>query len=157
MQTIPMTPTGAKALEDELKKLTGEDRKRIIAEIATARAHGDLKENAEYRAAKEEQGFIERRISEIQAKLSRAQIIDPTQLARKDTVVFSATVVLENVQNGITISYQIVGEDEADISCYKISCLSPIARAVIGKTLDEEVTVKTPSGDVVYAVVGINY
>lgn len=157
MQTIPMTPNGVKALEDELNKLISEDRDRIISDIATARSHGDLKENAEYHAAKEEQGFIESRIKEIEAKLSNAQIIDPTKLVGKNTVIFSAHVVLENIVSEQKVCYQIVGEDEADIKCDKISCYSPVARALIGKSLDDKVIVKAPNGDITYIIVEIKY
>lgn len=157
MTTVPMTPTGAAALEAEHKQLVNNKRPRIIADIATAREHGDLKENAEYHAAKEEQSFVEGRINEIEAKLGIAQIIDPAKLVGKKTVIFSATVTLEAAKTQEEVIYQIVGEDEADITQSKISYLSPIARALIGKELDEEVTVKTPNGNRVYDIIDIQY
>ena len=129
METIPITVNGAKNLEDELLRLKDLERPRIVNDIATAREHGDLKENAEYHAAKEEQAFIEGRIHEIESKLSRLQIIDLKQLNQDGRCVFGTTISLLNLSNDSEISYQIVGEDEADIDKGKISCHSPIARA----------------------------
>ena len=144
MEAIPMTIAGAKALEVELLRLKDEERLRIVNEIAAARGHGDLKENAEYHAAKEEQGFIEGRIQEIESKLSRMQLIDVTQLTQDGRCVFGTTITLFNLTDKSETSYQIVGEDEADIELGKISCHSPIAKALIGNEEGDEVTVKAP-------------
>ena len=152
-----MTVKGLTALETEHKKLITIDRSRIISDIATAREHGDLKENAEYHAAKEEQSFVEGRINDIEAKLSLAQVVDPLTLTSQKKVVFSATVLLENLNTEQQISYQIVGEDEADISLNKISYLSPIASAMIGKEIDDEVIVKAPKGNIEYEIIKISY
>lgn len=152
MQKYPMTVAGEKALREELEQLRRVTRPRIVASIAEARAHGDLKENAEYHAAREQQGFCEGRIQEIEAKLSTAQVIDITSIPQGDRVLFGATVDLVNVQTGQTITYKIVGEDEADVKKNKISVTSPIARAVIGKEIGETAVVKAPSGDVEYEV-----
>ncbi len=132
MDTIPITVSGAKALEVELLKLKDEERPRIVSDIATAREHGDLKENAEYHAAKEEQGFIEGRIQDIGSKLSRLQVIDVRQLNQDGRCVFGTTTKLLNLSDDSEITYQIVGEDEADIAFGKISCHSPIAKALLG-------------------------
>lgn len=152
-----MTVAGAKALEVELLKLKDEDRPRIVEEIATARAHGDLKENAEYHAAKEEQGFIEGRIKEVESKLSRMQVIDVTKLAQNGRCVFGTTISLMNIEDDSEITYQIVGEDEADIDLNKISCHSPIAAALMGNEEGDEVTVKAPAGDIVYEILEVQY
>ena len=157
MDSIPMTVAGAKALEVELLKLKDEDRPRIVEEIATARAHGDLKENAEYHAAKEEQGFIEGRIKEVESKLSRMQVIDVTKLAQNGRCVFGTTISLMNIEDDSEITYQIVGEDEADIDLNKISCHSPIAAALMGNEEGDEVTVKAPAGDIVYEILEVQY
>ena len=157
MDTIPMTVEGARALEDELLRLKNEDRQRIVSDIATAREHGDLKENAEYHAAKEEQAFVEGRIREIEAKLSRMQIIDVTKLNQDGRCVFGTTVTLLNLVDDSEIVYKIVGEDEADIELGKISCHSPIARAILGKEEGEEVTVKAPKGDILYEILEVQY
>ncbi len=157
MATIPMTVQGATKLEAEYLKLINEDRKRIITAIATAREHGDLKENAEYHSAKEEQSFIEGRIADIESKLSNAQIIDIEDLKNQKNIVFGATVSLKEITTGKILSYQIVGEDEADINIGKISYLSPIARALIGKELDDEAIVKAPKGDIEYEIINIQY
>jgi transcription elongation factor GreA len=157
MQDIPITVFGAKALESELSKLKNVDRPRIISDIATARAHGDLKENAEYHAAKEQQSFIEGRIAEIESKLSKLQIIDVSKLNQDGRCVFGTTVTLINVENEKQIVYQIVGEDEADITKGKISCYSPIAKALIGNQKDDEVTVKAPKGDIIYVILKVEY
>ncbi len=156
MEKTPMTSRGAEALREELNKLKGEDRPRVIQAIAEAREHGDLKENAEYHAAREQQGFIEGRIQEIEGKLSTAQIIDPSTLNAGGKVVFAATVVLED-EDGNEVTYQIVGEDEADIKAGRISVTSPVARALIGKQEGDEVLVKTPGGDREYEVVEVRY
>ena len=157
MDSIPMTVTGAKALEAELLKLKDIERPRIVEDIATARAHGDLKENAEYHAAKEEQSFCEGRIKEIESKLSRMQVIDVTKLNQNGRCVFGTTISLMNIEDDSEITYQIVGEDEADISKNKISCHSPIASALMGNEEGDEVTVKAPRGDIVYEILSVEY
>ena len=157
MNAIPMTVAGAKALEFELLRLKDEDRPRIVSEISTARGHGDLKENAEYHAAKEEQGFVEGRIQEIESKLSRMQLIDVTQLTQDGRCVFGTTITLLNLTDKSEISYKIVGEDEADIELGKISCYSPIAKALIGNEEGDEVTVKAPKGDILYEIIEVQY
>lgn len=146
MNKVPMTVVGAKALEDELKNLKSVERPRIIAAIAEARAHGDLSENAEYHAAKEEQGFIEGRIAEVESKIGNAQIIDPTTVNAEGRVVFGTTVALHDEAADKEVTYQIVGDDEADIGQNKISINSPIARALIGKEEGDEVEVRVPDG-----------
>jgi transcription elongation factor GreA len=157
MQTFPMTISGAKALEAELLRLKDIERPRIVNDIATARAHGDLKENAEYHAAKEEQSFCEGRIKEIESKLSRMQIIDVNKLNQDGRCVFGTTVTLLSIADESEITYQIVGEDEADIGLNKISCHSPIASALMGHEEGEEVTVKAPRGDIVYEILEVEY
>ena len=157
MESIPMTVGGAKALEVELLKLKDVDRPRIVEDIATARAHGDLKENAEYHAAKEEQSFCEGRIKEIESKLSRMQVIDVARLNQDGRCVFGTTITLMNVEDDSEITYQIVGEDEADIALGKISCHSPIASALMGNEEGEEVTVKAPAGSIVYEILEVQY
>ena len=157
MDSIPVTVIGAKALEDELLNLKDVERPRIVEEIATARAHGDLKENAEYHAAKEEQGFIEGRIKEIESKLSRMQIIDVAKLTQDGRCVFGTTITLLNIEDDSEITYQIVGEDEADISQNKISCHSPIASALMGNEEGEEVTVNAPGGSIIYEILEVQY
>ena len=157
MDNIPMTVAGAKALEEELLNLKDVERPRIVEEIATARAHGDLKENAEYHAAKEEQGFIEGRVKEIESKLSRMQVIDVSKLAQNGRCVFGTTITLMNIEDDSEITYQIVGEDEADIDLNKISCHSPIASALMGNEEGDEVTVKAPAGDIIYEILEVQY
>ena len=157
MIKVPMTQQGAERLKLELQQLKSEQRPKIIKAIAEARALGDLKENAEYHAAKEQQGFIEGRIREIESKLSHAQIIDITGLVNQGKVVFGATVTLLNVESGDEVKYQIVGEDESDIKKAKISLSSPIARAMMGKEVDDVVTVQTPSGTVEYEIIQVEY
>lgn len=157
MQKHPMTITGAAALKEELHRLKTVERPRVIEAIATAREHGDLKENAEYHAAREQQSFIEGRIQELEAKLSNAQIVDISKLENQGKVVFGTTVRLCHVQDDNEITYQIVGEDEADIKLNKISYSSPIGRALIGKQLDETVMVKTPGGMVEYEIIAVEY
>ena len=157
MDTIPITANGARNLEAELKKLKDIDRPRIVHDIAVAREHGDLKENAEYHAAREEQSFCEGRIKEIESKLSRLQVIDITKLNQDGRCVFGTTVSIMNVEDESEITYQIVGEDEADLSQRKISCMSPIARALLGKEEGDEVTVNAPKGDIVYEILEVKY
>ena len=157
MQRYPMTVQGAEALKAELNKLKGTDRPAVTAAIAEARAHGDLKENAEYHAAREQQGFIEGRIQDIEGKLSNAQIIDITQMPNNGKVIFGATVDIENVETGEAKTYQIVGDDEADFKVGKISVNSPIARGLIGKVEGDSVMIETPGGRVEYEVIDVNY
>jgi transcription elongation factor GreA len=157
MKRTPMTLRGAEALRNELKRLKGEDRPRVIKAIAEARSHGDLSENAEYHAAREQQGFIEGRIGEIEAKLSTAEIIDPTVMAANGKVIFGATVDLEDQDDGKSITYQIVGEDEAEIKAGRISITSPIARALVGKSAGDVVDVAAPGGKHSYEIVKVRY
>ena len=157
MKKVPMTVRGAEMLREELKNLKSVERPRIIQAIAEARGHGDLKENAEYHAAKEQQGFVEGRIKEIEAKLSNTQIIDVTAVDAKGKVVFGSTVLLLDLQNESQISYRIVGEDEADIKTGLISVTSPIARALIGKNEGDEVTFSAPGGQKQYEIVAVRY
>ena len=154
---VPMTKEGAEMLKRELETLKKEERPAIIAAISEARAHGDLKENAEYHAAKEKQSFIEGRILDIEGKLSHAHVIDVANLSKSDRVVFGVTVHLVNLDTDEEVKYQIVGEDEADLKYGKISVTSPIARALIGKTVGEEVDVQTPKGAVPYEVSEVEY
>jgi len=153
----PLTVRGAEKLRAELKRLKGEDRPRVVEAIAEARAHGDLKENAEYHAAKEQQGFIEARIREVEAKLSNAEVIDVTRLNAGGRVVFGATVVVSDADSGEETTYQIVGEDEADIKQGLVSVGSPLARALIGKREGDEVGVAAPGGERHLEVVGVRY
>ncbi len=157
MTKVPITLRGAEKLREELKRLKSQERPRVIQAIAEARAHGDLKENAEYHAAKEQQGFIEARIKDIEGKLSHAQIIDVTRLGESGRVVFGATVQLIEEASGEEISYRIVGEDEADIKTGLVSVTSPIARALIGKEEGEQVTVVAPGGEKHYEIVEVRY
>ena len=157
MKRNPMTLRGAEALRVELKRLKTEDRPRVIKAIAEARSHGDLSENAEYHAAREQQGFIEGRISEIEAKLSTAEIIDPSTVTNNGKVIFGATVELKGQDDGKSISYQIVGEDEADIKAGRISITSPIARALVGKSAGDVVDVAAPGGTRSYEIVDVKY
>jgi transcription elongation factor GreA len=152
-----MTLRGAEALRAELKRLKTEDRPNVIKAIAEARGHGDLSENAEYHAAREQQGFIEGRISEIESKLSNAEIIDPSRLTASSKVVFGANIELEDQNAGNVLKYQIVGEDEADIRAGRISVTSPIARAVIGKEEGDTVDVEAPGGTHTYEIVAVRY
>lgn len=156
MQKVPMTVLGADKLREELNRLKQVDRPRIINAIAEARAHGDLKENAEYHAAREQQGFAEGRILEIETKLAAAHVIDITQMENSGRVIFGATIKLTNPSNQ-SLTYQIVGEDEADISNNKISVTSPVARALIGKYEGDTVEVNTPDGAIVYEIVEVAY
>lgn len=157
MSKTPMTMRGAERLREELNELKGVARPRVIAAIAEARAHGDLKENAEYHAAREQQGFIEGRIQEIEGKLSNAQIIDPTALNAGGKVVFGATVTLVEMDTEDEVTYQIVGEDEADIKQGRISVTSPVARALIGKEEGDIASVQAPGGLREYEIVEVRY
>jgi len=157
MNKVPMTLRGADLLREELKNLKSGDRPRVIAAIAEARAHGDLKENAEYHAAKEQQGFIEGRIKEIEAKLSNVQVIDVTTIDAKGKIVFGCTVELLDEQTNQEIAYKIVGEDEADIKSGLISYGSPIARALIGHIEGDEVSFSAPGGEKHYEVIEVRY
>jgi transcription elongation factor GreA len=157
MKRTPMTMRGAEALRNELKKLKSEARPNVIKAIAEARAHGDLSENAEYHAAREQQGFIEGRINEIEAKLSTAEIIDTSKLTNTGKVVFGAVVELEEQDGAHRVTYQVVGEDEADIRSGRISITSPIARAVVGKSEGDVVDVTAPGGIRSYEIVAVKY
>ena len=155
MKRTPMTLRGAEALRAELKRLKSEARPRIIKAIAEARGHGDLSENAEYHAAREQQGFIEGRIKEIEHKLASAEVIDPTRLSNTGKVVFGASVELEDQADGAHVTYQVVGEDEADIRAGRVSVTSPIARALVGKSEGEVVDVAAPGGTRSYEIVAV--
>lgn len=157
MSKVPLTVRGAERLREELKKLKSVDRPRVIQAIAEARAHGDLKENAEYHAAREQQGFIEGRIQDIEAKLSNAEVIDVSRMNANGKVVFGATVVLSDEDSGGEVTYQIVGEDEADIKAGRISINSPIARGLVGKQEGDEVTIRTPAGEKQFEVISVRY
>ncbi len=152
MQKIPMTIEGEAALRSELEQLKKVERPRIVQAIAEAREHGDLKENAEYHAAREQQSFAEGRIQEIESKLSNAQVIDIRSISPGDRVVFGATVDIINIDTDGTLTYKIVGDDESDVKANKISYQSPIGRALIGKEIGDVVLVKTPNGDVEYEI-----
>jgi transcription elongation factor GreA len=156
MERVSMTKRGAEALREELKYLKGEKRAKIVEAISTARAHGDLSENAEYHAAKEEQGFNEGRIRELEDKLARAHIIDPATI-RSDKIVFGATVDLIDLETGAEVTYQIVGVDEADLEQGKISITSPIARALIGKEAGDVAVVQAPGGEREYEIQDVRY
>lgn len=157
MSTVPITKRGAELLKEELHRLKTKERPAVINAIAEARAQGDLSENAEYDAAKEKQSFIEGRIAELEGKLSAAQIIDPTTLDAEGRVVFASTVDLEDLESGQNVTYQIVGEDEADLKQLKISVTSPIARALIGKYAGDVVEVNAPSGPREYEILEVKY
>lgn len=157
MNKFPLTVVGAEKLRVELQHLKSVERPSVIQAIAEARAQGDLSENAEYDAAKEKQGFIEGRIADLEGKLANAQIIDPTTLDAEGRIVFGATVELEDVEAGDTVTYQIVGDDEADIKQGMISVSSPIARALIGKYAGDSVDVQAPGGVRQYDVLGVLY
>lgn len=156
-QHIPMTIQGELTLRKELKDLKSSRRPKIISAIAEAREHGDLKENAEYHAAREQQSFVEGRIKVLEAKLSRAHIIDVTKIVNTGRVVFGATITLLNLETGKKITYQIVGEEEADIKEGKISVVSPLARALVGKRKNDTLEVETPSGIIDYKIVLVDY
>ncbi|WOP16472.1 transcription elongation factor GreA [Ottowia sp. SB7-C50] len=157
MATIPLTKRGAEMLKEELQRLKTKDRPAVIAAIAEARSHGDLSENAEYDAAKDRQGFIEGRIKEVEGKLAAAQIIDPATLDAGGKVVFGATVDLEDEDSGDQVTYQIVGEDEADLKHGLINISSPIARALIGKEEGDTAEVQAPGGVKHYEVIAVRY
>jgi transcription elongation factor GreA len=157
MATIPITKRGSEKLKDELHKLKTVERPSVISAIAEARAQGDLSENAEYDAAKDRQGFIEGRIQEIEGKLSVAQIIDPSELDAGGRVVFGATVSLEDEDSGDKVTYQIVGEDEADLKLGLVNISSPIARALIGKDEGDVAEVQAPGGVKRYEIVAVSY
>ena len=152
MSKVPMTVSGEESLRRELERLKKVDRPRITQAIAEAREHGDLKENAEYHAAREQQSFNEGRIMEIEGKLANAQVIDVTAIPRTGKVIFGTTVDLVNVESGETVTYRIVGDDEANVKNNLISVSSPIARALIGKEEGDVVVVKAPGGDVEYEI-----
>lgn len=155
-QSIPMTPDGYQRLQEELKRLMRFDRPAVVQAIAEARGHGDLSENAEYEAAKDRQSFIEGRIKELNDKIARAQVINPADLAG-NKVVFGATVTLFDSDTGTEVTYQIVGDDEANIKEGKISISSPVGKALIGHLLDEEVRIKVPSGIKIYEITNIRF
>jgi len=157
MNKVPLTVVGAEKLKEELHRLKTVDRPRVIQAIAEARAHGDLSENAEYHAAKEQQSFIEGRIAEVDSKLSNAQIIDPKTVNAEGRVVFGATVQLLDEDSGKEITYQIVGDDEANIAQGMVSISSPIARALIGKESGESVEVRVPDGTRHYEILDVRY
>ncbi|HAD08937.1 MAG TPA: transcription elongation factor GreA [Porticoccaceae bacterium] len=157
MKKVPLTVEGEAALRKELDQLKKVERPRVVEAIAEARAHGDLKENAEYHAAREEQGLMEARIRDLESKLSNAQVIDIAAMAQGDKVIFASTVTIINIDNDETFVYQIVGDDEADIKQQKISYQSPMARALIGKEVGDVVVVKTPSGEVEYEIDEVEY
>lgn len=157
MSKFPITLRGAEMLREELKRLKTVERPAVVAAIAEARSHGDLSENAEYDAAKERQGFIEGRIAEVEGKLGNAQIIDPAALDADGRVVFGATVDLEDMDSGQKVSYQIVGDDEADLKQNKISLNSPVARSLIGKFAGDVVEVQTPGGRREYEILDVRY
>ncbi len=156
-QRVPMTKLGESRLREELQTLKSKERPRVIAAIAEAREHGDLKENAEYHAAREQQSFIEGRIREIEGKLSAAQVIDVTAMENTGRVIFGTTVHLLNMDTEEQVVYQIVGEDEADIKDGKVSVSSPIARALVGKNEGDVVAVRVPSGTVEYEIEEVEY
>ena len=154
---VPVTLRGAEELKNELKRLKSVARPEVVAAIAEARAHGDLKENAEYHAAKEQQSFIEGRINQLEGVLANAQIIDVSSLSQDGRIVFGVTVVLLNIDSEEEVTYQLVGDYEADIKLNRVSISSPIARALIGKEIDEIATVRAPSGAIDYEIVAIRY
>jgi len=157
MSKFPMSKLGEQQLRDELERLKTVERPRIIEAIAEARAHGDLKENAEYHAAREEQGFAEGRIQEIEGKLGNAQVIDVAAIANTGRVIFGVTVALENIDTEEEVSYQLVGEDEADLKVGKISITSPIARGLVGKSEGDVVGVNVPGGLVEYEIISVQH
>ncbi len=157
MSKVPLTLRGAEKMREELKQLKSVERPTVIKAIAEARAHGDLKENAEYHAAKEQQGFIEGRIKDLEGKLSHAQIIDVSEMTATGRVIFGSTVLLGDEESGKEITYQIVGEDEADAKAGMISYTSPIARALIGKEEGDVVVVRAPGGDREVEIIEVRY
>jgi len=154
--TVPMTLESHQRLQEELKQLIRFERPKVVQDIAEARSHGDLSENAEYDAAKDRQGFVEGRIQELGDKIARAQVIDPAAIV-SDKIVFGAKVTLFDVDTEKEVKYQIVGEDEADLKCGKISITSPVGKALIGHSVDEEVSILVPSGIKVYEITDIEY
>ena len=156
MNKIPMTAEGEDQLKEELNNLKSIERPKITSAIKEAREKGDLKENAEYHAAREQQSFAEGRIKDIEGKLSNAQVIDITRMPVSDKVIFGTTVIVAD-ENNNEITYKIVGEDEADLKKDKISVTSPISRALVGKSEGDEVTIKTPSGNIIYEIVEVKY
>lgn len=157
MRKVPMTVAGAGRLRSELNELKSERRPKIIQAIAEARAHGDLKENAEYHAAREQQSFCEGRIKEIEGKLADAEVIDVQQIKPSGRVMFGTTVTLLNLVTDKRVVYQIVGEDEADVRAGRISVGSPISRAIMGKEIGEEIIVKAPAGDIEYGIEAVEH
>ncbi|PKI16870.1 transcription elongation factor GreA [Colwellia sp. 12G3] len=157
MIKYPMTLRGSDLLHEELKVLKTEKRPRIVKDIATAREHGDLKENAEYHAAKEEQGFCEGRIQDIEGRLCNAQVIDVTTIPNHGKVIFGTTVTLLNLDTEVEVTYQIVGDDEADFKTGRISVNSPIARGLIGKEVDSEIEITIPGGVVEYEIIAVEH
>ena len=157
MTKYPMTLLGAEQLKEELRILKTEKRPRIVKDIATAREHGDLKENAEYHAAKEEQGFCEGRIQDIEGRLCNAQVIDVTTITNRGKVIFGVTVKLLNIETEVEVTYKIVGDDEADFKTGRISLNSPLARGLIGKEVDSEVEITTPGGVVEYEIISVEH
>jgi transcription elongation factor GreA len=157
MQKFPMTVAGAETLRAELNELKTVSRPKITAAIAEAREHGDLKENAEYHAAREQQSFCEGRVGDIEGKLSNSQIIDISKIEPTGRVIFGTTVTLINLDTEVSVTYQIVGEDEADVASGKISVISPIARAVMGKEEGEEIVLKAPAGDIDYEIDSVKH
>lgn len=157
MSTIPLTKRGAELLKDELHRLKSVERPSVINSISEARAQGDLSENAEYDAAKEKQSFVEGRIMELEGKLSAAQVIDPAAIDAEGRIVFAATIDLEDLENGKKVTYQIVGDDEADLEHGLVSVSSPIARALIGKYEGDVAAVQAPSGVREYEVIAVRY
>ncbi|MFQ5534192.1 MAG: transcription elongation factor GreA [Sphingomonadales bacterium] len=156
MEKVPMTAQGLQSLEEELRRLKNIERPNVIQAIAEAREHGDLSENAEYHAAKEKQGFIEARLAELEGKISRSDVIDPSKLSG-GTVKFGATVQLANIETDEEKTFQIVGADEADVKAGLLSVSSPLARALIGKSVGDEVEVTTPGGRLDYEILGISF
>lgn len=157
MVQYPMTAKGAEILRAELEQLKTVTRPEIVNAIAEAREHGDLKENAEYHAAREQQGFCEGRIQDIEAKLSNAQIIDVSKMTNNGKVIFGATVTIVDIDTDAEVTYRIVGDDEADIKRNLISISSPIARGLIGKMLDDEIVIETPGGTMEYEIINVQY
>lgn len=157
MNKVPLTLAGAEQLRSELQRLKSVDRPSVVAAITEARSHGDLSENAEYDAAKERQGFVEGRIKEVEGKLANAQIIDPRLLDADGRCVFGATVNLEDAESGANVTYQIVGDDEADLKAGKVSISSPIARAMIGKYAGDVAEVQAPGGVREYEIIDVRY
>ena len=157
MKRVPMTLRGAEALRAELKRLKSQDRPNVIKAITEARGHGDLSENAEYHAAREQQGFIEGRIKEIEGKLANAEVIEPGKLPNTGKVIFGAVVELEDQDSGERVTYQVVGEDEAEIRAGRISVTSPIARALVGKSAGEVLDVAAPGGTRSYEILAVRF